>query len=99
MTDFEEKIKQKAEKWMHDNAKRCTDEGMNGYDFAVATCIAVTTEITKELQEEINNLNGIITAQKSALDKEYAINAQLQEQMDKMKSCPICKYRKKNTIG
>lgn len=49
-----EELKQKAEEWMRNNSERCTNENMNGYDFAIATCIAVTTEATKELQEEVN---------------------------------------------
>lgn len=48
----EEQIKQKAEEWMRNNSERCTKENMNGYDFAIATCIAVTTEATKELEKE-----------------------------------------------
>jgi hypothetical protein len=47
-----EQIKQKAEEWMRNNSERCTKENMNGYDFAIATCIAVTTEATKELEKE-----------------------------------------------
>ena len=55
-------------------------------------CIAQKIQYIKELQEEVNNLNGIITAQKSALDKEYAINAQLQEQIEEFKKCENCKH-------
>ena len=44
------------------------------------------TKATKELEEEVNNLNRTIISQKSALDKEYAINSQLQEQIEKMKN-------------
>ena len=44
------------------------------------------TKATKELEEEVNNLNRTIISQKSALEKEYAINSQLQEQIEKMKN-------------
>ena len=52
----EEQIKQKAEEWMRNNSERCTNENMNGYDFAIATCIAVTTEVTKELEAQIEKM-------------------------------------------
>ena len=51
-----EEIKQKAEEWMRNNSERCTKENMNGYDFAIATCIAVTTEATKELEAQIEKM-------------------------------------------
>ena len=48
--------------------------------------IAGATEATKELQEENNNLNGIVFSQGKALDTEYMINTSLKEQIEKMKA-------------
>lgn len=94
-----EELKQKAKKWVKENAcdwcvnadecgQGCIDcHGISGY-------IAGTTEATKELQEENEQLKKLIAD--SRKDGISPINAliikNLLEQIEKMKCCYNCKH-------
>lgn len=91
----EELIKQKAEA---EADKVIIGSGMDRASVIHLKHLLVTmymqgaTEATKELQEENNNLNGIVFSQGKALDTEYMINTSLKEQIEKMKCCSNCKH-------
>lgn len=79
-----EQIKQRAEEWMRNNSERCTKENMNGYDFAIATCIAVTTEVTKELQDEVSELKKMQSNYCGHCNRNR-LNTELQKKLTKAK--------------
>ena len=72
-----------AEEYFHKQLKDGTPWKTEVYQFFEV--INFYRKATNKLQEEINNLNGIIISQGNALEKEYALNSFLREENDKLK--------------
>lgn len=92
----EEQIKRfpkSAEEYFHKQSKDGIPWKTEIYQFFEV--INFYRKATNKLQEENNNINGIIISQGSALEKEYALNTYLQEENDKLKKEKIPQLERK----